>query len=287
MDWITREKPKIDRIASPWLIKNFVDKEASFYFFPFDLVLEKSEALKGIPFDIPGVEYTHYGEEATFDYILKKHRLEDPALQKLAMIVRGADTDRPDLAPEVAGLWAISAGLSFNIKDDHLLLETGFKIYDALYSWAKNLISVKHLENSPFEKQLHEVYLKFLKPNTKKNAPKWVSELKLLIQNHLDAQFNIDLKFIAEELNLNATYLSREFSKHFEDKNFGEYIREKRIQRAILLLNNPIYSLTEIAYLTGFSDQSHFTRIFRQVVGSNPSVFRKNMNKGKADTKSK
>lgn len=283
MNWITRERPKIDRIASPWLIKNFVDKEAVFFFVPFAKVLEKSEVLKGIPFDIPGVEYTHYGEEATFDYILKKHRLEDTALKKLAVIVRGADTDRPDLAPEVAGLWAISAGLSFNIKDDELLLETGFKIYDALYSWAKHLESVKHLDNSPFERQLHEVYTKFLKPYSKikKKSPKWVNELKALIQDQLDAQFNIELKVIAEELNLNSTYLSREFSKYFENKNFGEYIREKRVQRAIDLLKNPEYSLTEIAYLTGFSDQSHFTRAFSQIIGQNPSQYRKQFKKVK------
>jgi AraC-like DNA-binding protein len=287
MNWITREKPKIDRIASPWLLKNFVDKEAVFFFVPFEKVLETSEACKGTPFDIPGVEYTHYGEETTFDYILKKHGLKDPALKKLSVIVRGADTDRPELAPEVAGLWAISAGLSYNIQDDHLLLETGFKIYDALYSWVKYLDSVKHLENSPFEKHLHEVYIKFLKAQPKKNAPKWVNELKLLIQDQLDAQFNIDLKFFAEELNLNATYLSREFSKHFDNKNFGEYIREKRIQRAIILLKNPSYSLTEIAYLTGFSDQSHFTKTFQNVIGSNPSSYRKNLVKGKSDTKSK
>lgn len=289
MNWITRERPKIDRIASPWLIKNFVDKEAVFFFVPFEQVLKKSEAIKGTPFDIPGVEYTHYGEEATFDYILKKHGLNDPALKKLAIIVRGADTDRPDLAPEVAGLWAISAGLSYNIKDDHLLLETGFKVYDALYSWAKHLESIKHLENSPFERQLHEVYIKFLKPysRTKKDSPKWVNELKSLIQDQLDAQFTIDLKFIAEELNINSSYLSREFSKHFENKNFGQYIREKRIQKAIVLLKNPDYSLTEIAYLTGFSDQSHFTRTFRNEMGINPSFYRKNLSKSKADTNSK
>jgi AraC-like DNA-binding protein len=289
MNWITRERPKIDRIASPWLIKNFVDKDAVFFFVPFEEVLKKSEDLKGIPFDIPRVEYTHYGEEATFDYILKKHGLEDPVLKKMAVIVRGADTDRPNLAPEVAGLWAISAGLSYNIKDDYLLLETGFKIYDALYSWAKHLESIKHLDNSPFERQLHEVYLKFLKPhiNSKKNSPKWVNELKSLIQDQLDTQFTVDLKFIAEELNINSSYLSREFSKHFDNKNFGQYIREKRIDRAIELLHNNEYSLTEIAYLTGFSDQSHFTRTFRSVVGKNPSSFRKNLNKGKANTKGK
>lgn len=81
MNWITREKPKIDRIASPWLIKKFVDKEAVFFFVPFEKVMETSEIYKGTPFDIPGVEYTHYGEETTFDYILKKYGLEDPALK--------------------------------------------------------------------------------------------------------------------------------------------------------------------------------------------------------------
>lgn len=144
MKWITRERPKIDRIACPWLIKNFVDKEAEFVFVPTDQVLSKAKELDAIPFDIPKVEYSHEGEFCTFDTIIKKHSITDPALLQIAIIVRGADTDRFDLAKQSAGLWAISAGLSYNHKDDLEMLEIGMKIYDALYSWAKYASDERH-----------------------------------------------------------------------------------------------------------------------------------------------
>ena len=146
MKWITRERPKIDRIACPWLIKRFVDKEAEFFYVPFEQVINKSNELNAIPFDLPNVEYTHYGDRCTFDFILEKHKLNDPALKVLAVIVRGADTDRHDLASQASGLWAISAGLSHNIKDDKQLLERGMIIYDALYTWAMHLQNEKHAE---------------------------------------------------------------------------------------------------------------------------------------------
>jgi len=144
MKWITRERPKIDRIACPWLIKNFVDKEAEFIYVPTDLVKLKAIALNAIPYDIPGVEYTHDGEFCTFDTIIKKHSIADTALLQIALIVRGADTDRFDLAQQSSGLWAISAGLSHNYKNDFEMLEIGMKIYDALYSWAKYVSNEKH-----------------------------------------------------------------------------------------------------------------------------------------------
>ena len=144
MKWITRERPKIDRIACPWLIKNFVDKGAEFIYVPKESVFKKGEELGAIPYDIPGAEYTHEGEYCTFDFIIKKHQLTDDALQQIAVIIRGADTDRFNLAQQAAGLWAISAGLSYNYKDDHEMLEIGMKIYDALYSWAKYVQDEKH-----------------------------------------------------------------------------------------------------------------------------------------------
>jgi len=144
MKWITRERPKIDRIACPWLIKNFVDSEAEFIYVPKEQVFEKGKELGAIPYDIPGAEYSHEGERCTFDFILKKHELTDTALLQLAAIVRGADTDRFDLAPQAAGLWAISAGLSHNIRDDHEMLAVGMKMYDALYSWAKHVSGERH-----------------------------------------------------------------------------------------------------------------------------------------------
>ena len=147
MKWITRERPKIDRIACPWLIKNFVDRDAEFIYVPAKEVFNKAKELDAIAYDIPGAEYSHYEDECTFDYILKKHQLDDPALQRLAIIIRGADTDKFDLAAQSAGLCAISAGLSYNYNDDHKQLETGMKIYDALYSWARFVQDEKHQWN--------------------------------------------------------------------------------------------------------------------------------------------
>jgi len=281
MKWITRERPKIDRLACPWLIKKFVDKDAEFIFVPFNQVLDTAKELQAIPFDIPNVEFTHYNEQSTFDYIVKKYQVTDPAVLVMAAIVRGADTDRHDIAKEAAGLLAISAGLAYNITDDYQLLEMGFIIYDALYSWATYLQNQKHLQNSPFENLLHEVYDKFLKEQktNKQKIPIWVKELKAIIQDQIDTQFTFDLKKISSDLELNPSYLSREFSKYFEDLNFGDYVRKIRIDKAIKLILNSTYSLTEIAYLTGFSDQSHFTRIFKQHTGKSPSAYRKNLQK--------
>jgi hypothetical protein len=145
MKWITRERPKIDRIACPWLIKNFVDPTAKFIFVPKDQVIDQAKVQDAIPYDIADVEYTHEGERCTFDYIIKKHDLTDPALLQIADIVRGADTARFDLAQQAAGLWAISAGLSYNFKDDHEQLAFGLILYDALYSWAKYVQEEKHI----------------------------------------------------------------------------------------------------------------------------------------------
>ena len=289
MKWITRERPKIDRLACPWLIKKFVDKDAEFIYVPFNQVLEQAKKLQAIPFDIPDVEFTHYKDQCTFDYIIKKYKINDPAVLVMAVIVRGADTDRHDIAKESAGLLAISSGLAYNIPNDYALLEAGFLIYDALYSWATHLYQQKHLQNSPFENLLHEVYNKFLKEEKtdKQKIPSWVKDLKAIIQDQIDTQFTFDLKKISSDLNINPSYLSREFSKYFEDQNFGDYIRKIRIDKAIHLMETSTYALSEIAYLTGFSDQSHFTRIFKQHTGKNPSVYRKNLQKSKPNTKGK
>jgi hypothetical protein len=147
MRWITRSRPKIDRIACPWLIKNFVDPQAEFIYVPKEQVFDKAKELDAIPYDIPGAEYSHYGDQCTFDFIVKKHQLTDDAVLKIAAIVRGADTDKFELAPQAAGLWAISAGLSYNHADDHEMLAIGLKMYDALYSWAKYVQQEKHTWN--------------------------------------------------------------------------------------------------------------------------------------------
>jgi hypothetical protein len=135
MKWITRERPKIDRIACPWLIARFIDKEAEFLYVPAEEVFRMAEQTGAIPYDIPGAELSHVGELCSFDAFLQKYHLTDPALQALAVIVRGADTSRLDLTPQSAGLYAISLGLSHCYTDDHEMLRHGLVIYDALYAW--------------------------------------------------------------------------------------------------------------------------------------------------------
>jgi AraC-like DNA-binding protein len=275
MKWITRAHPKIDRIACPWLIRRFVDKDAEIIYVPFEQVITQAEALNAIPFDLPGVEYTHYGDQCTFDYIIKKHQLSDPALHTMAPIVRGADTDRHDLAAQASGLWAISAGLGRNITDDDQLLEQGMILYDALYAWAAHLQNEKHTQN-PIDNLLLDVYKKFLKAKSGK-IPEWARELKEIIQDQIDTNLTLNLKEISRSLDVHPSYLSREFSRYFDDLSFGDYIRKLRIEKAVQLLRDTDRSLSEIAYLTGFSDQSHFNRIFKKFMGQNPSAYRKDL----------
>ena len=144
MKWVTRERPKIDRIACPWLIARFIDPQAEFLYVPADQVQRVADETGAVPYDIPGAEMGHVGELCSFDAFLKKYQLNDPALQQLAAIVRGADSGRPDLTPQSHGLLAISLGLSRNIPDDHEMLRHGKVIYDALYAWAKTRRGEKH-----------------------------------------------------------------------------------------------------------------------------------------------
>ena len=135
--WVTRERPKIDRIACPWLVRRFVDPEAEFLYVPTADVRKVAQQRNAIAYDIPDVEFSHEGERCSFDAFLKYYRLGDPALDALALIVRGADTNRLELAPQAPGLAAISLGLSRNYKNDHEMLEHGMVMYDALYAWCK------------------------------------------------------------------------------------------------------------------------------------------------------
>ena len=144
MKWITRERPKIDRIACPWLINRFIDKDAEFLYVHSSDVLRIAKETGATPYDIPGVEFTHVGELCSFDAFLKKYNLTDPALNQLAVIVRGADTSRLDLTPQSAGLYAMSLGLSKSFTDDHEMLKHGMVMYDALYEWCKSCQEEKH-----------------------------------------------------------------------------------------------------------------------------------------------
>ena len=144
MNWITRERPKIDRIACPWLIKKFVDKEAKFLYVAKEKVLQTAREQNAIRYDIAGVELTHDGDFCSFDAIIKKYALTDPALKTMAEIVRAADTDTLENSPQAPGLLAITLGLSANFPDDHEMLKIGMVMYEALYTWCQSHTEEKH-----------------------------------------------------------------------------------------------------------------------------------------------
>lgn len=135
--WVTRERPTIDRIACPWLIKRFIDPEAELIYVPAANVLETTERLGATPYDVPNVEYGHHGEFCSFDAFIATYGIEDKALDRLSLVIRGADTGRPDLTPQSPGLLAISQGLKINFTDDHAMLAQGLVLYDALYAWCR------------------------------------------------------------------------------------------------------------------------------------------------------
>jgi rhodanese-related sulfurtransferase len=147
--WVTRENPKIDRIACPWLVRRFIDPEAVFLYVPADQVFATAAATGAIPYDIPGAEpFSHDGDFCSLDGFLRAYGLADPALDRLAAIVRGADTGRPELTPQSAGLLAISLGLSANFAaDDHGMLDHAMPVYDALYTWCRGRPQDSHSWN--------------------------------------------------------------------------------------------------------------------------------------------
>ncbi len=142
--WVTRHRPKIDRIACPWLIRRFVDPNAKFLFVAPSEVESVAEKFNATPFDIENAFWSHRGDACTFDTLLDELCLRSEALDRLATVVRAADTNRHDLAPEAAGLLAISVGLSRQYRDDHENLEAGMHLYDALYRWARDGFEETH-----------------------------------------------------------------------------------------------------------------------------------------------
>lgn len=137
MKWVTRARPMVDRIACPWLIKKFVDPQAEFLYAPADQVMAVAEREGATPYDVANVELGHNGPECSFDAIIKKYNLTDPALLSLALIVRGADTQARDLTPESRGLQAIAAGFRLTFEDDHEQLAKEWPVYDALYAYCQ------------------------------------------------------------------------------------------------------------------------------------------------------
>jgi rhodanese-related sulfurtransferase len=144
--WVTRRRPKIDRVACPWLIRRFIDPQARFLYVDPPEVQAVARETGAIPFDIEGIEISHEGERCSFDTMLKLFGLEaEPSLARLALIVRGADTARPDISPEAAGLHAMSLGLSvLSGDDDHGMIARGFLFYDALFAWIRLAADEQH-----------------------------------------------------------------------------------------------------------------------------------------------
>jgi len=150
--WVTRERPKIDRIACPWLIRRFIDSRAEFLYVPSAQVRAAATAERAIPYDVPDVQFSHRGELCSFDAFLADFAIDDPALADLALIVRGADTGKLELTPQSPGLLAVSLGLSVNYPDDHAMLEHGMVVYDALYAWIRATRAKLH-NTDRFKKQ--------------------------------------------------------------------------------------------------------------------------------------
>ena len=137
MKWVTREKARVDRVACPWLISRFIDRDATFLFVPPGEVTRVAERETATPYDVPGVELGHHGERCSFDAFLDKYKLDDPALRALALIVRGADTEARGLTPESAGLYALATGFQAICRDDHENMARQFPAYDALYAFCR------------------------------------------------------------------------------------------------------------------------------------------------------
>ena len=135
--WVTRERPKVDRIACPWLVRRFIDPEAEFLYVPSAEVRDVARRTGAVPYDVADAEFGHVGEQCSFDAFIRLYGIADRTLDRLALIVRGADTGRPDLTPQSPGLLALSQGLSANFADDHAMLAQGMVLYDALYAWCR------------------------------------------------------------------------------------------------------------------------------------------------------
>ncbi len=162
MKWVTREHVHVDRVACPWLIRKFVDPQAEFIFVPVEKIEEAVKAKGAIPFDAPGVELGHKGDKCSFDAIIEKYHLEDKALRELAKIVRAADTNKKELAPESIGLEAIASGSMMIVKDDYEAIEKGKHIYDSLYAYCKLRI-LREKYKQELEKMDRKQRFEFLK----------------------------------------------------------------------------------------------------------------------------
>ncbi|MBO9151843.1 chromate resistance protein ChrB domain-containing protein [Chitinophaga sp. GCM10012297] len=267
MKWITLHHARLDHIASSWLILRFIDPSAEISFVHSDDI-NKAITEKGIvTFDVGGSEYTlhHNPEECLFDLFIRKHGLADPPLAEVAHIVRSAVTGRFHLAPQAAGLAAVAAGM-FHANNDQLFLQQFIPVLDALYSWASRLGKPLHDDS---DAKLLELFHRFItqKYADRARKPLWVKEIAAIVQDGVDTKLNLGLADLAERLHANPGTLV----PHPDQLRFGEEMRRQRIEKALQLMEEEQYSLAEIAYLTGFSDQGHFSRIFGKHYGKTPT----------------
>jgi len=140
MKWVTREKARVDRIACPWLISRFIDRDPVFLFVPAGEVMKVAEREQAIPYDVPNVELGHHGDQCSFDAFVDKYNLDDPGIRKLALIVRGADTAQRDITPESPGLYAFATGFQATSTNDFDNMARQFPAYDALYAYCKSTL---------------------------------------------------------------------------------------------------------------------------------------------------
>lgn len=267
MKWITLQRPEMETIACSWLILRFIDPDAEIVYVEPELLTATLAERDVIPFNIKGSSYyTRHPGECLFDVFMQKHRLTDPALEEVANVVRGAATGHFHLTPQSSGLRAIAAGLAHKEHNGKTLLQQSLLIYDALYNWAGH---VRKPLLPDAESKLMEVFHRFItqKYADRAKKPEWVREIAAFVQDDIDTNLSLKLAGLAERLRVDAGSLTQ----HPDHHAFGEEIRRLRMEKAMQLMEEDIYSLSEIAYMTGFSDQGHFSRIFGKHYGKTPT----------------
>lgn len=268
MKWVTLHRPRLDHIACSWLILRFIDPSAEILFVSYKDVEKYIDKKDAITFDIGGAEYTavRNPEECLFDVFIRKHQLAGRQMDAMAHVVRCAVTGRFHLSPQAAGLAAIMSGLTRHAGDDQLFLQQGLVAMDGLYSWAAG---PEHRSEKQSDEKLLELFHRFItqKYADRAKKPRWMEEIVALVQDGIDTRLNVGLADLAERLKANPGSLVPAPDLH----RFGEEMRRMRMEKAMQLMEEETYSLAEITYLTGFSDQGHFSRVFGEYYGKTPT----------------
>ncbi|RPD41947.1 chromate resistance protein ChrB domain-containing protein [Chitinophaga barathri] len=267
MKWVTLHRPKIDHIACSWFILRFINPNAEILFVSYEEVNDFIGRDDVMLFDIKGAEYTTLNNDGCmFDVFVRKHQPENPALEEIAHIVRGAVTGSFHFAPQSAGLWAVVMGIAYNVHSDAEFLQQSLAVFDGLLTWETRFRKPLHKYS---EYKLMEVFHRFItqKYGDRAKKPVWVKEIAAIVQDEIDTSLSLDLAALSEKLPANPGSLIPYPDFH----TFGEEIRRRRIEKAMQLMEEDKYSLTEVAYITGFSDLGHFSRIFSEHYGKTPT----------------